>query len=104
MKVKHDLKKDVLEFDERNKIINFEKDVIKFEIYNSNEILVDYIPIKRLLTAQKMKFSIKETADLVIITKETRNGKLYFLGSGCTTLSSASCRRKYFDDSSIRKM
>ena len=59
MKIKHDLKKDVLEFDERNKIINFEKDVIKFEIYNSNEILVDYIPIKRLLTAQKMNFSIK---------------------------------------------
>ena len=76
MKVKHDLKKELLEFDERNKIINFEKDVIKLEIYNSNEILVVYTPIKRLLTAQKMKFSITETADLVILTKETRNGKL----------------------------
>ena len=76
LKVKHDLKKELLEFDERNKIINFEKDVIKLEIYNSNEILVVYTPIKRLLTAQKMKFSITETADLVILTKETRNGKL----------------------------
>ena len=31
------------------------------------------------LTAQKMKFSVKETADLVTFTEEILNGKLYFL-------------------------
>ena len=31
-------------------------------------------------TAQKMKFSIKKTADLVTLTEETLNGKLHFIG------------------------
>ena len=30
-------------------------------------------------TAQKMKLSIKETADLVTFIEEIRNGKLHFL-------------------------
>ena len=32
-------------------------------------------------TVQKMKFSIKETADLVTFTEEILNGKLHFLCS-----------------------
>ena len=35
-------------------------------------------------TAQKMKFSIEETADLVTFTEEILNGKLHFL---CSVLS-----------------
>ena len=34
-----------------------------------------------IYTAQKTKFSIKETADLVTFTEEILNGKLYFLSS-----------------------
>ena len=34
-------------------------------------------------TAQKMKFSIKETADLVTFTEEIINGKTHFLCSVC---------------------
>ena len=31
------------------------------------------------ITAQKMKFSVKKTADLVKFTEEILNGKLHFL-------------------------
>ena len=36
---------------------------------------------KCLITAQKMKFSIKFSADLVTFTEEILNGKLHFLCS-----------------------
>ena len=42
--------------------------------------LLQRFPVRtlRVHTAQKMKFCIKETADLVILTEEILNGKLYF--------------------------
>ena len=43
--------------------------------------MINLTPIKWFYTAQKMKFSIKETADLVTFTEEILNGKLYFLCS-----------------------
>ena len=37
---------------------------------------------KCLITAQKMKFSIKFSADLITFTEEILNGKLHFLCNG----------------------
>ena len=56
--------------------------IVKFEQVNTKWVLSAQISaFNTIITAQKMKFFIKETADLVTFTEEILNRKLHFLCS-----------------------
>ena len=56
--------------------------IVKFEQVNTKWVLSAQISaLNTIITTQKMKFFIKETADLVTVTEEILNRKFHFLCS-----------------------